>query len=274
MKIRKITAMIASVLLAGLLSVAYADDPNPPFWYNGTSYPTVNVMTNGQLMQFDTPAVLINNRTMVPLRYVSETLGSVVTWDQASHSVYILLATPIALPTIPLPSMVPQVNNGTFQGFPIVNVFVNGTKVEGDTPAILFNNRTMVPIRFVSEALGCKVSWDAATYTAIINKPVVGNLPALGINNLPLTSQVLSTLSNGLVPLTNAITNGSDTISGQVENQLEGTTPGSGSSGSNPLGGLSGGLGGLSSLGGALSGGLPGLPSGLPSGLPGLPLGN
>lgn len=58
---------------------------------------------------------------------------------------------------------------GMFEGFKVINVNVNGAEVKGDTPAILFNERTMVPIRFVSEALGATVSWDDKTNTAIIN---------------------------------------------------------------------------------------------------------
>lgn len=58
--------------------------------------------------------------------------------------------------------------NGYFSGYPIVNVKVNGETVTGDTPAINFNGRTMVPIKFVSEAMGARVAWDANTETAII----------------------------------------------------------------------------------------------------------
>lgn len=58
--------------------------------------------------------------------------------------------------------------NGTFEGYSIVNIFVDGKKVEGDVPAINFNGRTMVPVRFVSEALGAEVQWDGNTGTATI----------------------------------------------------------------------------------------------------------
>lgn len=59
---------------------------------------------------------------------------------------------------------------GTFMGYNIVKVLVNGAYVEGDVPAINFEGRTMVPIRFVSDALGVPVQWDEANYTAVIGQ--------------------------------------------------------------------------------------------------------
>lgn len=59
--------------------------------------------------------------------------------------------------------------HGTFEGYPIVQVEVNGEAVEGDVPAINLKGRTMVPLRFVSEALGADVSWDEDRYTAIVS---------------------------------------------------------------------------------------------------------
>lgn len=59
-------------------------------------------------------------------------------------------------------------HHGVFRGFPIVNLVVNGRVVRGEVPAINFHGRTMVPVRFVSEALGATVGWDEATWTASI----------------------------------------------------------------------------------------------------------
>jgi len=57
---------------------------------------------------------------------------------------------------------------GEYEGFPIVRVTVDGQEVSGDVPAINFYGRTLVPVRFVSEALGAEVDWDQATETALI----------------------------------------------------------------------------------------------------------
>lgn len=58
--------------------------------------------------------------------------------------------------------------NDFFEGFPIVLVKVNDVLMQSDVPAINFHGRTMVPVRFVSEALGATVSWDDATWTASV----------------------------------------------------------------------------------------------------------
>lgn len=65
--------------------------------------------------------------------------------------------------------------HGLFEGYSIVKVVVDGQEVTGDTPAINFNGRTMVPVRFVSEALGTNVEWDAANETVVIT---TGKTPA------------------------------------------------------------------------------------------------
>lgn len=50
--------------------------------------------------------------------------------------------------------------NGQFRGYEIIKVLVNGKEVQSDVPAIMMGNRTMVPLRFVSEAMGANVVWD------------------------------------------------------------------------------------------------------------------
>lgn len=57
---------------------------------------------------------------------------------------------------------------GLFDGHPIVRVVVNGRQIDSDVPAINLNGRTMVPLRFVSEALGANVSWNDEEQTAVV----------------------------------------------------------------------------------------------------------
>ena len=63
---------------------------------------------------------------------------------------------------------------GTYKGFNIVKVKVDGREVRGDVPAVNLDGRTMVPLRFVSEALGATANWDQASYTAIISSKAAG----------------------------------------------------------------------------------------------------
>jgi len=58
--------------------------------------------------------------------------------------------------------------NGTYAGFPIVLVKVNGSLIASDVPGVYLNGRTMVPLRAVAEVLGAEVAWDEAAMVASI----------------------------------------------------------------------------------------------------------
>ena len=48
--------------------------------------------------------------------------------------------------------------------------FVNNAEVALDSPAFTENNRTYLPLRFISENLGAKVEWVESTQQVIITK--------------------------------------------------------------------------------------------------------
>ena len=79
--------------------------------------------------------------------------------------------------------------NGLFQGFPIVNLKVNGKAVESDVPAINFNGRTLVPFRAIGDAIGARVGWDGETQTASLDTP-----------NLEAKAEVLEALFDAVKP--------------------------------------------------------------------------
>jgi len=59
-------------------------------------------LVNGQWKTFDTKPVVVNGRTMVPLRFISETLGAEVEWDNKTRTVYIWTpGTPKEKPGLP-----------------------------------------------------------------------------------------------------------------------------------------------------------------------------
>ncbi|MDH4619948.1 copper amine oxidase N-terminal domain-containing protein [Brevibacillus sp. AY1] len=97
----------------------------------------------------DKPFIDKQGRTQVPVRFVSEALGQKVDWDGSTQTVTI--GGKIKL----------RVNSSVVE--------VGGGKtVHMDTVARLQNGRTFVPVRFVSEALGQKVEWDAPAMTVLI----------------------------------------------------------------------------------------------------------
>ena len=57
---------------------------------------------------------------------------------------------------------------GLFDGFSVARVLVDNKDVKGDVPAFIYQGRTLVPLRFVSEAMGAEVEWNEDIYTVTI----------------------------------------------------------------------------------------------------------
>jgi phospholipase C len=111
----------------------------------------VHLKIDGQTVDFDEPAVILNDKTMVPARKIFELLGAAVQWDGDTRTVTGIKGnTKISL----------QIDSKI--------ATVNGKKVTLEQAATLDNGNTLVPVRFVSEALGTKVDWDPTERTVII----------------------------------------------------------------------------------------------------------
>jgi hypothetical protein len=106
--------------------------------------PAIQVNINGSPLQMDVPPTIVNGRTLVPLRAIFEALGATVQWNAADQSI---VATKGNI-TINL-----QIGSTT--------ALNNGAQVTLDAAPQIVNGRTLVPARFVSEALGAQVNWDA-----------------------------------------------------------------------------------------------------------------
>ncbi len=111
----------------------------------------VNVVIDGKKQVYDQQPIIQNDRTLVPLRGIFETLGAEIEWDPVNRKVTATKGTTEVVVTI-----------GSRQAT------VNKSIVQLDVAAQIINDRTLVPLRFVSEALGAEVGWDAATRTALI----------------------------------------------------------------------------------------------------------
>ncbi len=119
------------------------------------SFDTPITMTvNETLIKTDTEPYLHRGTTYVPIRFVSEALRvDSVHWDSLTDSAIIKDGNT----TIVLPK---NKNGG----------YINGSYVPVENGTMLVNDRTYVPVRFVSEALECKVNWVPETYTVNIQK--------------------------------------------------------------------------------------------------------
>lgn len=112
----------------------------------------IAVKFNGNWMNFDVDPLIINSRTMVPLRAIFEALGATVTWDGETATAR-------------------ATRNGKNVAVTIGSniAVVDGEAVTIDQSASLINGRTLVPLRFVSEAFGADVQWLADSRSVIIN---------------------------------------------------------------------------------------------------------
>lgn len=68
-----------------------------------------------------------------------------------------------------------------------INLVVNGNKIDSDTPPVVINDRVLVPIRAVSEALNAKVQWIPETNTVNVTTEPSDNLSLLKVNGEPTT---------------------------------------------------------------------------------------
>lgn len=115
-------------------------------------YVDVSVNINGEEMDFDQPAVLMNYRTMVPVRGVFEKVGASLSWNNTTKTAVIKKEDTVV-------SMTVGEETAT----------VNGETKTLDAPATIINSRTMIPLRFVGEAIGATIKWDSASRTAYIS---------------------------------------------------------------------------------------------------------
>ncbi len=113
--------------------------------------PTINVTLNGRNLTFDQPPVMESDRVLVPMRRIFEALGADVYWDDAAQTAIAEKGSKTIMIKI----------NASY-------MTIDGDREALDVPARLIGDRTMVPARAVSEALGCDVSWNDATQTVII----------------------------------------------------------------------------------------------------------
>lgn len=113
---------------------------------------SVIIKLNGKkFIPIKDPVLMVNDRLVLPLREVLELLGAQVLWNEATETVTIFRGqTRISL----------RIGDS--------RAFINGNVVTVSPAPELFNGRTMVPVRFISEALGDKVEWDDSKYSLSI----------------------------------------------------------------------------------------------------------
>jgi len=109
------------------------------------------VVINKKQIDFDVPPVIQNQRLLVPLRAVFEELGAHVQWDGLTRTITAEKGEKII-----------------YMSIDETKAVVNDSITTLEVPPIIKDNRTLIPLRFVSEALGADVGWNDRLKTAFI----------------------------------------------------------------------------------------------------------
>ena len=126
----------------------------------------------------DTAPIILEGRTLLPIRYVADPLGAVVRWDPGEQKVTIMFKTRQGLgasePEEEEEPVQPRMVelwigqnrarvNGAYQYIDPANHNV--------VPIVVPPGRTMLPLRFIAETLGCQVDWNGVTQEVTVIYP-------------------------------------------------------------------------------------------------------
>lgn len=108
---------------------------------------------DGEAVTNDVAPIIVNERTMLPIRFIAEELGATVDWNPETKTVTI---------TLDEINIVIVIDEAV--------ATVNDEEITLDSPAFIENDRTYLPLRFVMEELGADVQWDGEARTVTIVK--------------------------------------------------------------------------------------------------------
>lgn len=122
------------------------------FTVNGQS--NIGLYVDGVRVNTDVQPVVINERVLVPVRGVFEQLNADVSWIDSTQQV-----------------IVKTISSRVVLSLNSTEAFVDGQQVFMDAAPTVINNRTLIPVRFVSESLGYNVEWNANNNSVYIYSP-------------------------------------------------------------------------------------------------------
>ena len=142
--------LLLTTLALGLLgaTTVYGEQVKMDLFYNGKHHAyaakEVKIEIDGKAMApKDMPAVIIDGRTMLPMRQIAQELGCEVNWNEAAKQIYVMRGSDIIVFTV-------DSKTG----------YENGKEFTMDVPATIVNDRTMLPVRALADALHLNIKWD------------------------------------------------------------------------------------------------------------------
>ncbi|MBT9177227.1 MAG: putative serine protease HtrA [Firmicutes bacterium] len=157
---RPFVLCVATMVIAASFVFALGSVPANEVYANRP----ITLVVQGRLLATDVAPVMQAGRMLVPFRAIGEALGATVEWHERTNSVVLELgAIRVSL----------RVGDSS--------ATVNDRVVRLDVPATVRQGRTMVPLRFVSEALGFRVAWEESTATVTVGS-VPPRIASLAVN--------------------------------------------------------------------------------------------
>ncbi len=119
----------------------------------------IDVVVNGEMLVLDVAPIIVNDRTMLPMRAIFEALGANVNWLASSRVIIATKDDTMITLQIENPNM--SVQKTTDNKNEVVVL---------DAAPFILNDRTLVPARAVAEALKADVHWNAETRTVTVTQ--------------------------------------------------------------------------------------------------------
>ncbi|WP_028547161.1 copper amine oxidase N-terminal domain-containing protein [Paenibacillus taiwanensis] len=113
--------------------------------------PAIKIYLNGSKLSTDVAPIMVKNRTLLPLKTVFEALNASISWNQSTKTV---------TASRNGNEMVLKIGSKTAK--------LNNRNVTLDVPAQVVKGRTLIPVRFASEAMGEKIDWNEKTSSVYI----------------------------------------------------------------------------------------------------------
>lgn len=118
------------------------------------AYESVDVYVNGYKLITDQPAIIYQDRTMVPIRAICEALGCDVEWDDATQTAYI---------SNDMTILAVEIDNYNISKKDRRELDGEQISIAIDVPPIIYNSRTLVPVRAIAEMMNAIVVWEESS---------------------------------------------------------------------------------------------------------------
>lgn len=158
----------------------------------------ITVTINGVLLTFDVQPQIVNDRTLVPIRAISEYLGYQVSWTQANQQIDIKDAET---------AMVMHIGSADYT--------VNDVSYTADVAPQIISDRTFVPLRLIGETFNAEVSWNAPERAVIIKVDLSTDVPFETTGSYVNGKDYRAMGITGFVPATGTVTR--ETAAGTIQ---------------------------------------------------------